>query len=161
MKTEQNLPNGCNISSICCKNFIVWSFLLYWHRCRYIILFRPRHQSYRTMCGILWWSVQCYSDDITNPLSLIVWWAHRFRKWLVAYSTASHYLNQRLVNWTDRQKFSYFLVLVFVCLIVCFILSKYKNKNSSTKIHLMMSPAKWRPFWSMARWFKMGKWKEF
>ena len=54
------------------KTLLYDPFLLYWHRCRYIILFRPRHQSYRTMCGILWWSVQCYSDDITNPSSLIL-----------------------------------------------------------------------------------------
>ena len=81
-------------------------------------------------------------------------WAHRLRKWLVAYSTASHYLNQCLINWTDRHKIQWFFCLFFV--LFCFI--KYKNKNSSTKIHLKMSPAKWRPFWSMAPWRDDLKW---
>ena len=57
---------------MCCKNPIVWFVPLYWQRYRNIILLRPRHQSYRAMCGILWQSVQCYSNDITIPSSLIV-----------------------------------------------------------------------------------------
>ena len=90
-------------------------------------------------------------------------WAHRFRKWLVAYSTASHYLKQCLVNWTDRQKFSDFLVLVFVCLFVCFVLF---YQNTKTKIHPRKSIS-----WCRLRngdhfgpWrddLKWGKWKDF
>ena len=60
-------------------------------------------------------------------------WAHRFRKWFVAYSTTSHYLNQWLVNWTYRHKIQWFFLclFLFVCLF-CFVLFYQKTK---TKIH--------------------------
>ena len=89
--------------------------------------------------------------------------AHRFRKWLVAYSTASHYLNQCLVNWTDRHKIQWFFVLVFVCLFVCFVLF---YQNTKTNIHPRKSISWCRlrngdHFGPSREDLKWGKWKDF
>ena len=60
---------------------------------------------------------------------------HWFRQWLAAFSTPSHYINQRcvIVNCTLRNELQWNF-----------------NQNiktvSSTKMHLNISSAKWRPF---------------
>ena len=59
---------------------------------------------------------------------------HWYRKWLVAWTAPSHYLNHcwNIVNWTLWNK------LQWNC-----------NRNSNIfikKMHLKMSSAKWRPF---------------
>ena len=62
------------------------------------------------------------------------WVQHWFRKWLVAFSAPSHYLNQCwvIVNWNLRNKLQL-------------------NFNQNTKLfiqenHLKISSVKWRPF---------------
>ena len=133
MKTKQNLSNGCNISSICCKNSIVWSFFI-------VLAQMSLYNSVQTKTSKL--SDHVHNFMMISPM-LFRWhnksiesnlrWAHRFRKWLVAYSTASHYLNQCLVNWTDRQNISvnFWCLFLFVCLF-CFVLI---YQNTKTKIH--------------------------
>ena len=56
---------------------------------------------------------------------------HWFRKWLVAYSAPSHYLNQccLIVNWTIQWNFN------------------QNTKFFIYKMHLKMSSAKWRPLY--------------
>ena len=134
MKTQQNLSNGCNISSICCKNSILWSFFI-------VLAQMSLYNSVQTKTSKL--SDHVHNFMMISPM-LFRWhnksiesnrrWAHRFRKWLVAYSTASHYLNQCLVNWTDRQTFRWIFGACF-CLFVCFVLFWFIKIQKQKFIH--------------------------
>ena len=95
-------------------------------------------------------------------------WAHSFRKWLVAYSTASHYLNKCLVYCSNRHKSKWFVCACFFFFLFFFFvffwggeLSKYKTKINPRK---SISRCRLRNGDHFGPWrddLKWGKWKDF